>query len=256
MSSMSGKNMFECLIIFEIFVSFLVNLSRRLCLVRRPSVRPSVVIVSHFRLLLSNHWTKLSETSQKGRSKRPLPSLCFAGWLTKKKPKMAALTSNFWTIFDFSSETAERNSTKLDSYKVLWFGADQKNKMVALASHWLIYFLFLLWNRYTEFNETWQEARSQFSCLSFLRADRKWRPRPLIGWDIFDVLPCNRLTKFKGTWQEAKSQRPLPCLWFRAIGKTRWPSLPLIDRDILDFPSETAEHNSSKLDRKQDLIVL
>ena len=44
-------------------------------------------------------------------------------------------------IFDFSSETAERNSTKLDRkqdlnvlYQVCVFRADQKNKMAALVS--------------------------------------------------------------------------------------------------------------------------
>ena len=71
-------------------------------------------------------------------------------------------------IFDFFSETAERNSTKLDRkqdlnvlYQVCVFRADQKNKMAALASDWLRHFRLLLWNRWTEFNETWQEARSQ-----------------------------------------------------------------------------------------------
>ena len=40
------------------------------------------------------------------------------------------------------------------------------------------------------------------------------------------------------------------------IGKTRWLPRPLIGWDILDFPSETNERNSTKLDRKQDLNVL
>ena len=73
-----------------------------------------------------------------------------------------------WDIFDFFSETAEWNSTKLDRkedlnvlYQVCVFRADQKNKMAALASDWLRQFRLILWNRWTEFNETWQEARSQ-----------------------------------------------------------------------------------------------
>ena len=76
-----------------------------------------------------------------------------------------------WDIFDFSSETAERNSTKLDRkqdlnvlYQVLcFFWVDRKNKMAALASDWLRHFRLLLWNRWTEINKPWQEARSQ--CL-------------------------------------------------------------------------------------------
>ena len=67
-----------------------------------------------------------------------------------------------WDIFDFSSESAERNTTKLDRkqdlnilYQVCVFQADRKNKMAALASDWLRHFRLLLWNRWTEFNETW-----------------------------------------------------------------------------------------------------
>ena len=73
-----------------------------------------------------------------------------------------------WDIFDFSSETAERNWTKLDRkqdlnvlYQVCVFRADWKNKMAALASDWLRHFRLLLWNCWTEFDETWQEARFQ-----------------------------------------------------------------------------------------------
>ena len=49
-----------------------------------------------------------------------------------------------WDIFNFSSETAEWNLTKLDRkqdlnvrYQVCVFRADRKNKMAALASDWL-----------------------------------------------------------------------------------------------------------------------
>ena len=54
-------------------------------------------------------------------------------------------------IFDFSSETAERNSAKLYRkqdlnllYQVCVFRADRKNKMAALASDWLRHFRLLL----------------------------------------------------------------------------------------------------------------
>ena len=45
-------------------------------------------------------------------------------------------------------------------------------------------------------------------------------------------------------------------MFFGLIAKTRWPPWPLIGLDIFDFSSETAERNSTKLDRKQDLNVL
>ena len=65
-----------------------------------------------------------------------------------------------WDIFDFFSETAERNSTKLDRkqdlnilYQVCVFRVDRK-KIAAPASDWLRHFLLLLWNRWMELNET------------------------------------------------------------------------------------------------------
>ena len=65
-------------------------------------------------------------------------------------------------ILDFSSETTEQNSRKLDRkqelntlYQVCVFRVDRKNKMAALASDWLRHFRLLLWYRWTEFNETW-----------------------------------------------------------------------------------------------------
>ena len=133
-----------------------------------------------------------------------------------------------WDIFYFFSETAERNSRKLDmkqdlnilyqvcvfrtdgktrclpwpliccdifstfplkrlnriqqnltsskismsSTKFVFFGPIRKNKMAALASDWLRHFRLLLLNGWTEFNVTWQGARTQ-------------RPLPILcffGW--------------------------------------------------------------------------
>ena len=72
----------------------------------------------------------------------------------------------------------------------------------------------------------------------------------------FPLLLLNCSTEFNGTWQEAKSHCPLPSLFFGGlIGKTRWPPWPPTSWDIFDF-SETAEWNSTKLDRKQDFILL
>ena len=45
-------------------------------------------------------------------------------------------------------------------------------------------------------------------------------------------------------------------VFFGLIGKTRWPPRALIGWDTFDFFSKTAERNSTKLDRKQDLNVL
>ena len=220
-----------------------------------------------------------------------------------------------WDIFDFSSETAERNSTKLDRkqdlnvlYQVCVFRADRKSKMAALASDWLRHFRLLLWNRWTEFNKTWQEARSQSPqpSLCFSGRSEKQDGRPGL-WlaETFSTSPLkllNRIqqnltgskisktsTKFvlfgpvgkqdgrPGLWlAETFSTSPLKPLngiqpnltgskisksstkfvFFGPVGKTRWLPWPLIGRDILDFSSEIAERNSTKLDRKQDRNVL
>ena len=172
-----------------------------------------------------------------------------------------------WDIFDFSSETAERNSTKLNRkqdlnvlYQVCFFRADRKNKMVALASDWLRHFRLLLWNRWTEFKETLQEARSQrpLPRLCFW-ADQKNKLAAMASdWlRHFRLLLWNRWTEFNKTLTGSKiSTSSTKFVFFRPIWKTRWPPWPLIGWDIFDFSSETAERNSTKLDRKQDLNIL
>ena len=63
--------------------------------------------------------------------------------------------------------------------------------------------------------------------------------------------------EFNQTWQKASSQRPLSSLSFSGWSKKQYgrPGLWLPET-YFDFSSETAEWNSAKLDRKQDLKVL
>ena len=127
-------------------------------------------------------------------------------------------------IFDFFSETAEQNSTKLDRkqhlnvpYQVCVFRADRKNKMAAMASDWLRHFRLLLCNRWREFNETWQEATSQRPLPNLCFSGRSEKQMAAMASDWlrhFRLLLCNRWTEFNETWQEATSQRPLPSLCF------------------------------------------
>ena len=116
------------------------------------------------------------------------------------------------------------HSTKLDRkkernilYQVCVFWVDRKNKMATLASDWLRHFRLLLWNRWTELNETWQEARSQRPLsICVFRTDRKNKMAALASdWlRHFRLLLWNHSTEFNETWQEARSQRPLPSLCF------------------------------------------
>ena len=172
-----------------------------------------------------------------------------------------------WDIFDSSSETASQNSTKLDwkqdhnvFYQVCVFLADPKNKMAALASDWLRHFRLLLWNRWTEFNETWQEARSQCALpsLCFSGRSEKQYGRPGL-WlaETFSTSPLKPLNGIKRNLRGSKmSTSSTKFVFFGRIWKTRWPPWPLIGWDIFDFSSETASQNSTKLDWKQDHNVL
>ena len=105
-----------------------------------------------------------------------------------------------WDIFDFSSETAEQNSTKLDRkqdlnvlYQVCVFWADRKNKLAALASDWLRHFRLLLWNGWTEFNETWQEARSQHPLPSLSFSGLSVNKNVPLVWFLKKVAHCTQV---------------------------------------------------------------
>ena len=119
-----------------------------------------------------------------------------------------------WDIFDFS---AERNSMKLDRkqdlnvlYQVCVFRADRKNKMVALASDWLRHFRLLLWNCWTEFNEIWQEARSQRLLSSLCFSGRSVNKNVRLGWFLKKVADC---TQVHDMWPF----RPLVFLFFVSV---------------------------------------
>ena len=209
----------------------------------------------------------------------------------------------------------EQNSTKLDRkqnlnvlYQVYVFRADRKNKIASPASDCLRQFPLLLWKHWTEFNETWQEARSLHPlpslCFSGRSEKQDGRPglwlaetfstsplRPLNGiqrnltgskistsstkfvfygpleeqdgrpglWlsEQFWLLLWNRWTEFNETWQVAGSKRPLSSFCFVFLGRSKkQDGCPLpIGWDIF-YISETADWNSTKLDRKQDLNIL
>ena len=200
-------------------------------------------------------------------SKISTSSTKFVLFVPIRKTKWPPLPLIGWDIFDFSSETAERNSTKLDRkqdlnvlYQVCVFQADPKNKMAALVSDWLRHFRLLLWNRWTEFNETWQEARSQrpLPSLCFSGRSEKQNGRPGL-WlaETFSTSPLKALNRIQRNLTGSKiSTSSTKFVFFGPIGKTKWPSWPLIGWYIFDFSSETAKRNSTKLDRKQDLNVL
>ena len=132
--------------------------------------------------------------------------------------------------------------------------------MAALASDWLRHFPLLLWNRWSEFNETLQEARPQrpLPSLCFSGQSEKQDGRP--GLWLAETFSTSSLKPLNGIERNLTgskiSMSSTKFVFFGPIGKTRWPPWPLIGRDIFDFFSETTDRNSTKLYRKQDLNVL
>ena len=137
------------------------------------------------------------------------------------------LAEKFWTsLMKPLTELKKKLDRKQDLkvlYQICVFRADLKNKMASPASDWLRHFRLLLWNRWTEFNETWQEARSQRLLPSFcFWADRKNKmAAPASDWlRHLRLLRWNLWTEFDETWQEARSQRPFTkSVFFGPIGK-------------------------------------
>ena len=160
-----------------------LNVLYQVCVFRADRKNKMAALASdwlrHFRLLLWNRWTEFNKTWQEARSWHPLPSLCFSGTSEKQDGR-----PGLWLADTFSTSPLkplngiQRNLTgskiSTSSTKFVFCGLIGKNKMAALASYWLRHFRLLLWNRWTEFNETWQESRSQ-------------RPLPSLcftGWSV------------------------------------------------------------------------
>ena len=111
-----------------------------------------------------------------------------------------------------------------------------------------------------EFNETLQEGRSQRPlpslCFSCRLEKQDGRPGLWLA-ETFSTSPLKPLNWIQQNLIWSKLSMPsTKFVFFGPIGKTKWPPLPLIGWDIFDFSSETAESNSTKLDRKQDLNAL
>ena len=159
-----------------------------------------------------------------------------------------------WDIFGFSSETAERNSAKHDrkqDHNVIchvWvFRANLKNKMASLASDWLRHFP-LLWNRWTEFNETWEKARSQCFYIPNLCfwVIQKWR-----SWSF-----CQKGgTLYSGAWYGALWASCL-CIY---LGEGRGRGVALMHLYVWEhiiIPNyRTAWRMFTKLGRDEELMA-
>ena len=217
----------------------------------------------HFQLLLWNRWTEFNETWQEARSQSLLPSLCFSGRSTKTRWAPWPLIG--WYIFDFFSETAEWNSTKLDRkqdlnvfYQFCYLGRSLKQD--GRPGLWLaetVSSSSLKSMNGIQQNLTGSKLLTSSIKIVFYGPILKTRrpPWPLDWLRHLRLLLWNGWTEFNETWQEARSKHFLPILLLGPIAKTRWPPWPLIGWDSFDFFPEINERNSTKLDRKQTLNV-
>ena len=97
--------------------------------------------------------------------------------------------------------------------------------MAALVSDWLRYFRLLLWNRWTELNETWQEARSQRPVPSLCFLGRSEKQDGQLGlWlaETFSTSPLKPLNGIERNLTGSKiSTSSTKFVFFGLIGKIR-----------------------------------
>ena len=166
----------------------------------------------HFLLLL---WTEFNETSQEARSQSPLPILCFSCGSEKQDGNPCLLFG--WDSFDFS-ETAERNSTKLDRkqdlnvlYQVCVFSG-RSEKQNGRPGLWLAE-TFLTYS--SEQNSTKLDGKQDFNVLYHVCVVQVDRDKmAILASYKLRLLLLNCWTEFKETWQEARFQHPLQSFCF------------------------------------------
>ena len=101
--------------------------------------------------------------------------------------------------------------------------------MAALASDWLRHFRLLLWNHLTEFNETWQEARSQCPLPSLCFSGRSEKQDGLPGLWLAETFSTSPLKPLNGiqrnlTGSKISTSSDLVCV-FRADQKNKMAAL-------------------------------
>ena len=124
----------------------------------------------------------------------------------------------------------------MSSTKFMFFGPIGKTKWTSWP---LVGWDIFDWNRWSEFYETWQEAWSQrpLSSLWFSSRLEKQDGRPGLWFaDTFSTSALKPLNGIQRNLTESKiSMSSTKFVFFGPIGKTKWPSWPLIDLDIFDW---------------------
>ena len=146
--------------------------------------------------------------------------------------------------------------------KIIWcpfwfcdflFGAPEPSSFRRPSSTFHIHVMLFYFSETAEQNSTKLDRKQNIHVLYqvcvFLRGGgaigkTRWPSWSLIDWDIFNFLLGSKIL-----------MRSTKFVFFGYIGKTRWPPRSLIFIYIFNSSSETAERNSTKLNRTQDLNV-
>ena len=157
----------------------------------------------HFRLPWRNRWTEFNETLQEASSQSLLPRLCFFRPIGKKQNGRPGL----WLAETFSTSPLKPLKGIQRNLIGSVFQVDRKNKMATPAYDLLRHFQLFLWNRWIEFNKTWQEARSQHPLpgLRFSGWSEKRDSRPVL-WlaETFSTSPMKPLNRIQRNLTESK----------------------------------------------------
>ena len=217
----------------------------------------------HFRPLLCDRRTGFNETWQETRSQRPLTSLCYSD--RSKRPPWPLIG---WDIFDISSMTAEHNSTKIDrkqdisAKKFLFFFSGRSEKQdgrpglwlaetFSTSPPWLMNKISTSSTKFVLLDETWQKARYQRPLQNLCYSGRSEKQDSRPGFWLAETFSTSSLKPLNGIQQNLTGNKMSTSfskfVFVGTIGKSRWPSWPLISWDIFDFTSETVEMNWTKL---------
>ena len=128
----------------------------------------------------------------------------------------------------------------MSSTKVVFLGRSEKQDGRPGLWLGLRHFLLLIWNRWTEFDETWQEIRYQclLPSLCFSGRSEKQDDRPGL-WlaETFSTSPLKPLNRIQRNLTGSKiPMSSTRFVFFGQKGKTVWPPWPLICWNIFQTP--------------------
>ena len=183
--------------------------------------------LKHFRHLHWKRWIEYKETWQESRSQCPLPCLCFLGRSlnTDSSPGWSVINVAHWTqvhdmwplgvFFDllpdiFSDDFLKQTNKKgLQEACSLLVHLCQRLKCTIVIMRYLLSVrplsvhrnfshFRLLWNHWTEFNETWQKARSQRPLPSLCFSGRSEKQNGCPGFWLAETFLCPRHKMARG----------------------------------------------------------